>query len=279
MLFWLPMYESRRTQFLELSNDAQSVLIAAARDGAPVRGLTHGFYKYPARFSPIFAGAVIQAFTEPGDLVLDPHVGGGTTIVEALAAGREAVGVDISTLAEFVSGVKCTVFSEAELDKLEWWASHVATSVDIHRPSVGSTAYEELGYYKHLNHPSRWRLRKAIDQSLAYAIKLGTPRLEGFGRCVVLKTAQWALDGRSKRTAVEEFRRVLQNTAGEMVTGARELRAAVKANGRCSVTVLRRSAAGIEKEQSLQALRAPRLVVTSPPYPGVHVLYPQTISH
>jgi DNA methylase len=119
------MYESRRTQFLELSNDAQSVLIAAARDGAPVRGLTHGFYKYPARFSPIFAGAVIQAFTEPGDLVLDPHVGGGTTIVEALAAGREAVGVDISTLAEFVSGVKCTVFSEAELDKLEWWRRHL----------------------------------------------------------------------------------------------------------------------------------------------------------
>jgi len=267
------MYESRRTQFLELSNDAQSVLIAAARDSAPVRGLTHGFYKYPARFSPIFAGAVIQAFTEPGDLVLDPHVGGGTTIVEALAAGREAVGVDISTLAEFVSSVKCTVFSEAELNKLEWWAGNVAASVDIHRPSVGSTAYEELGYYKHLSHPSRWRLRKAIDQSLAYAIKLGTPRLEDFGRCVVLKTAQWALDGRSKRTTVEEFRRALQGSAREMLAGAREFRAAVELNGLCAVKVLRRSAAGIENERSLQSTRAPRLVVTSPPYPGVHVLY------
>jgi DNA methylase len=122
------MYESKRTRFLELSADAQTAVIAAARDGTPVRGLTHGFYKYPARFSPIFAGAVIQAFTEPGDLVLDPHVGGGTTIVEALAAGREAVGVDISTLAEFVSCVKCTVFSEAELDRLLWWAGHVAAA-------------------------------------------------------------------------------------------------------------------------------------------------------
>jgi hypothetical protein len=165
------------------------------------------------------------------------------------------------------------VLSEAELDKLEWWAGRVAASVDIHRPSARSTTYEQLGYYKHLNHPSRWRLRKAIDQSLARAVKLGTPRLESFGRCVVLRTAQWALDGRSKRTTVEEFRRVLQGTAEEMVTGAREFRAAVKTNGRCSVTVLRRSAAGIEKEQSLQAMRAPRLVVTSPPYPGVHVLY------
>ena len=36
-----------------------------------MRGLTHGFYKYPARFSPVFASAAIRAFTEPGDLVLD----------------------------------------------------------------------------------------------------------------------------------------------------------------------------------------------------------------
>src|SRR5712664_2888942 len=184
------MYESKRTRFLGLSNDAQTALIAAARDGAPVRGLTHGFYKYPARFSPIFAGAAIQAFTKPGDLVLDPHVGGGTTLVEALAAGREGVGVDISTLAEFVASVKCTVLSEAELDTLERWSTRVARAVDIHKPSRAISDYEELGYYKHLDHASRWRLRKAIEQSLASAVKLGTPRLEAFGRCVVLRTAQ-----------------------------------------------------------------------------------------
>jgi hypothetical protein len=267
------MYESRKERFPGLSNDAQAALVGAARDSAPVRGLTHGFYKYPARFSPVFAAAAIKAFTEPGDLVLDPHVGGGTTLVEAIAAGREGVGVDISTLAEFVTGIKCTVFSEAELDKLEWWSSRVAASVDIHRPSTVIPGYEDLDYYKHLKHPSRWRLRKAIEQSLANAIKLGTPRLEAFGRCVVLRTAQWALDGRSKRASVGDFRRVLNDTAAEMVSGARELRATAKANGRQSVTILRRSAIGIEQEDGLRAMRAPNLVVTSPPYPGVHVLY------
>jgi hypothetical protein len=65
------MYESRDERFLRLSDDAQAALVAGARDAAPVRGLTHGFYKYPARFSPAFAGAAIKAFTEPGDLVLD----------------------------------------------------------------------------------------------------------------------------------------------------------------------------------------------------------------
>jgi hypothetical protein len=264
------MYEDR---FLRICDDAQADLVVAAYDAAPVRGLTHGFYKYPARFSPAFASAAIRAFTEPGDLVLDPHVGGGTTLVEAIAAGREAVGVDISTLAEFVTGIKCTIFSEAELDTLERWAGRVAASVDIHKPSTALSDYQELGYYKHLDHPSRWRLRKAIEQSLASAIKLGTPRLESFGRCVVLRTAQWALDGRSKRATVKDFRRILRDTAIDMVQGARDLRASVKTNGRHPVTILRRSAAGIENDEGLRALRAPRLVVTSPPYPGVHVLY------
>jgi DNA modification methylase len=107
---------------LRLSDAAQERLITAARDGAPVRGLTHGFYKYPARFSPTFAKAAIETFTTPGQLVLDPHVGGGTTLVEARALGRRGIGVDISALAEFVATVKCTVFSEAELNTLEEWA-------------------------------------------------------------------------------------------------------------------------------------------------------------
>jgi hypothetical protein len=267
------MYESKRTRFLELTTDAQTALMAAARSSAPVRGLTHGYYKYPARFSPIFAGAAIHAFTKPGDLVLDPHVGGGTTIVEALATGREAIGVDISTLAEFVSNVKCTVYSEAELSELERWANLVAASVDIRKPSTTLSHYQDRGYYKHLDHPSRWRLRKAIEQSIASAIELGTPRKESFGRCVVLRTAQWALDGRSKRTTVGDFRHTLRETAVDMVRGARNLNASVQANGQHPVTILRRSAAGIEDDFTLRALRAPRLVLTSPPYPGVHVLY------
>ena len=267
------MYESAKRTYLDLPSEAQTALIEAARDAAPVRGLTHGYYKYPARFSPLFAKAAIQAFTRPGDLVLDPHVGGGTTLVEALAAGRQGVGVDISTLAEFVASVKCTILSEAELDALQRWADKLPQRVDIHRPSVTFEDYEALGYYKHLDDPSRWRLRKAIDQALASALKLQKPRMVSFGRCVVLRTAQWALDGRRQQASVDDFRASLVDYATEMLRGARELRAAVKVNGRQSITVLRRNAAGLEHDPSLSDLRAPKLVVTSPPYPGVHVLY------
>jgi hypothetical protein len=267
------MYKSKHGEFLRLSDEAQAALITAARDTSPVRGLTHSFYKYPARFSPIFANAVIETFTKPGDLVLDPHVGGGTALVEALASGREAVGVDISSLAEFVASVKCTVYSEAELKVLQDWSRCVAGAVNIHRPSKTDAYYDGLGYYKHLGHASRWRLRKAIEQSIESAVSLEAPRLVTFGRCVVLRTAQWALDGRSKRASVRDFRRFLSLTAAEMIDGARELQASVKLSGQLPVTIIRRSAIGIEEDERLLAMRAPRLIVTSPPYPGVHVLY------
>ena len=259
--------------FLRLSEDAQAKLIVAARDGAPVHGLTHGFYKYPARFSPIFARIAIETFTKPGHLVFDPHVGGGTTLVEARALGREGIGVDISPLAVFVAKVKSTVLSESELAKLKVWSARLSDAIDIQRPSLQFAEYAEKGYYKHLDHPSRWRLRKGIEQALRSAMRLGTPRLEAFGRCVVLRTAQWALDGRSKLTSIEEFRTSLAEIAGQMIQGAYEFRAAVKASGRYSVTVLHRSAAGLQNDTRADNLRAPRLVVTSPPYPGVHVLY------
>jgi hypothetical protein len=268
------MLELRYTPMLDLPRDAQATLVAGARDREPVRGLTHGFYKYPARFSPSFARATIEIFTQPGDLVFDNHVGGGTTLVEALALGRDAIGIDISPLAEFVATVKTTIFEELELDRLSTWARRAAKAVHMHKASRYFAGCAELGYYKHLNHSSRWRLRKAIEQAIASAIRLRSDRLEAFGRCAVLRTGQWALDGRSRLPTIEEFRNMLTETVTEMLAGARELRAAVRRHSRFpTVRVLNRSAAGLEEDPRLTDCTAPRLILTSPPYPGVHVLY------
>jgi hypothetical protein len=259
---------------LDLPAADQQALVDGARDLEHVRGLTHEFYKYPARFSPLFVRAAIETFTHPGDLVLDNHVGGGTTLVEALALGRHAIGIDISALAAFVATVKSTVLDEPELDRLATWAARLHSVVHIRKPSVHLAEYAKLGYYKHLDHPSRWRLRKAIEQGLASAVRLGTPRLEAFGRCVVLRTAQWALDSRKRLPSIGEFREVLTSNAREMIAGARELLGAVQRHSIWPLAhVLNRSAAGLEHEPSLARSPAPRLVLTSPPYPGVHVLY------
>ena len=49
---------------------------------------------HPAKMLPAVAAYAIGHYTAPGDLVLDPMCGIGTTLVEALHAGRRAVGVE-----------------------------------------------------------------------------------------------------------------------------------------------------------------------------------------
>jgi hypothetical protein len=257
-----------------LSPDQVTRLREAAQDSSPVSGYTHSFYKYPARFSPVLARAVIREFTRPGDLVLDPFVGGGTTLVEAISLGRSAIGVDISSLAAFVSEVKTTLYSDQELRVLAAWAERARDAINVHRSTVYFGDYAERGYYKCLESAATWRLRKSIEQALASAMRLGNDRLERFARCAILRTAQWALDARKRLPSVQEFRDRLAVTAMTMIVGARELARAVRRTGRAPIVrCLNRSADGLEEESVFDEMPAPRLVLTSPPYPGIHMLY------
>jgi modification methylase len=49
---------------------------------------------HPAKMLPEIARRAIVTYTAPGDLVLDPMCGIGTTLVEAVHLGRDAVGVE-----------------------------------------------------------------------------------------------------------------------------------------------------------------------------------------
>jgi len=49
---------------------------------------------HPAKMLPAVAAHAITHYTNPGDLVLDPMCGIGTTLVEAVHAGRRAVGIE-----------------------------------------------------------------------------------------------------------------------------------------------------------------------------------------
>jgi SAM-dependent methyltransferase len=72
----------------------------------PDRAHVHGFHTYPARMHPTTAARLVRALTATNATVLDPFCGSGTVLVEAMIAGRRAVGVDISSLAVLLSGVK-----------------------------------------------------------------------------------------------------------------------------------------------------------------------------
>ncbi|MCL2630880.1 MAG: methyltransferase domain-containing protein [Firmicutes bacterium] len=63
----------------------------------PDRGkwATHGA-GYRGNFSPFVAKNIILRYSSENDLVLDPFVGGGTTLIECKLNNRNAIGIDIN---------------------------------------------------------------------------------------------------------------------------------------------------------------------------------------
>jgi hypothetical protein len=247
-------------------------LIRAAQDTRRVQGATHRFYRYPARFSPLFVQAAIEHFTQPGDLVFDPFVGGGTTLVEALRLGRRGVGSDINELAVFISQVKTTLLPEAAEQQLRCWAQGVSQYVNMHVPADADGTWRETGYFKHMESSRLWRYRKAIQQVLEAISWLPDNPSREFARCVLLRTAQVALDGKRSPPPISSFRTKLVAYLSEMLDDMAALRREAPDGERFPCRVLKQSAdqahvSGAFGEQK------PRLVLTSPPYPGVHVLY------
>lgn len=107
----------------------------AVRSTQPVAGFAHHYYRYPTRFSPLFARAVIEAFTQPGDVVLDPFMGGGTTLVEAIALGRHSLGCDINSLAVFLAKVKTTILNNDDLTRIANWVCELPARLILRRPA------------------------------------------------------------------------------------------------------------------------------------------------
>jgi len=161
---------------LNLSLFAQARIIDAAHTRTQVTGLTHNFYRYPARFSPEIARAVIEELTDPGDLVVDSFVGGGTSVIEALALGRDALGTDISTLASFVARAKTTLVNEGRLAFIASWGESTAAAINMRDEAPKFLEWSEAGYLKHLDHRDRWRIRKALAQSIGRVINSGNIR-------------------------------------------------------------------------------------------------------
>ena len=69
---------------------------------------SHAWHPFPAKFPPQLPEFMIQELSDPDDLVLDPMLGSGTTLVEALRLGRRAVGCDIDPLARMIAAAKLT---------------------------------------------------------------------------------------------------------------------------------------------------------------------------
>ncbi len=88
----------------------QSRLERAARTGRTrqaTRYSVHGLHEYKGKFNPQVVKALLNIFgINPGQRVLDPFCGSGTTLVECAHAGVLGHGVDLNPFAVFLANAK-----------------------------------------------------------------------------------------------------------------------------------------------------------------------------
>lgn len=239
----------------------------------------HEYYRYPARFAPELASAVIGAFTNPGDLVGDYFLGGGTTLVEARLAGRIGIGSDINSLSTFVSKVKTRLYSGAELADVTTWAAEVA-SADSTSFAAWPADDQAMSYFRNFSDENYAEQRVVLFHALSRLRDISSARSQDFARCVLLRTAQWGMDMRSEVPSSAELKAALIEDARTMVAAAvdatRMYRTAdqiASASGLPRSLVLSSGVPGVSDLPALARHPEPKLVLTSPPYPGVYVNY------
>lgn len=249
-------------------------MLRELRSNKRVQGLTHAFYRYPGRFSPEFARSVIHSFSKPGDAILDPFVGGGTTAIEALVSGRRVLGIDLNPLAVFVARVKSTPLSRRELGI----ARRLVNRVHEYSPRL---CQPKNGDVKTLFRNVPWWIRNSILMILEDIRRVRNERVDAFLRCSLLKTAQWALDCRAIIPGSAEFLKGFYTYTLDMCDQMEEYWQAHRFLGtppQRHVSRYRRlllgSALDLHRDRRVPPDWIPfKLVLTSPPYPGVHVLY------
>lgn len=204
--------------------------------------------------------------------MLDPYMGGGTSIVEGFARGRLAIGSDINELSHFVTKTKTTLLSSRALARIQAWFAKFGAGANFRAVAIASRRGDEC---RNLDSPATRPIRKVTRNLLASLDVLPRRAERNFARCAILRSAQWALDNKRDIPTLSAYRERLQANADSMIVGMFELSALALDYAKDGLTP-RLATAAAQDQRALQELcdgRLVDLVVTSPPYPGVHILY------
>ena len=234
----------------KISQNDEAEYLNSLHTSARISGLTHTFYRYPARFSPEFVKESILSLSLEDDVVLDTFMGGGTTIVESLANGRRAIGIDINPLAHFITKVKTTPLSLQDEETIKKWTENIDFNIE-----------DEI---------------KNILVNISKATTtLKYPRQRNFAKCALLNVGQWAIDCRDNIPTLSSLINHFSKQINEMLFGLEELTTSSKHNGipKNKITKNRQLYLGsldqlINNTDILKRGSRANLVITSPPYPG-----------
>jgi SAM-dependent methyltransferase len=239
-------------------------------DPAAARALTHGFHSYAGRMHPTIARGAIEAYSKPGDTVVDPFCGSGTVLVEAQAAGRASVGVDASPLATAIARVRTSVLGAEGRERLVTEAARIAEESGERarkrkRPEVPAWAKGEISrFHAHVLY-ELLGLRELVfemeEDEVGRAVRLCLSSiLVKFMR----SGPEAPRDGETKRIARGVPSRMLADRAVELARGLAALERRTPP-GTPPPRVIDGDARSLPVETGTAAL-----VVSSPPYAGTY---------
>ena len=250
-------------------------IISAVNDQSRVRGSTHRFYTYPAGFSPVFVETAIKSLTKINDLVLDPFMGGGTTLIEALRAERKVVGIDLNPIATFVTKVKSTKISRKNHDNIEKWADDMSKNIHFKlkdnkfiKKAFAVINYKGLGIKEISN------LKKIIKGAAFYLKelkKIKNKKENDFLRLLLLRCLHSTLHDKRPIADFYVFKSKIRSNSLDMLEGMKSLDPYLK-NSRNKIKIYNKSSSQSHKIKELKSKKV-SLILTSPPYPGINIPY------
>jgi hypothetical protein len=116
---------------------------------------------YRACFKPQLPRFFIERLTDPGDLVYDPFMGRGTTLVEAALSGRRVCGCDVNPLSRVLCEPRLSPPTLADVRQ-------ALAAVDFDQP--GEAPEDLLAFY----HPETLRQISALRRHLLERERAGT---------------------------------------------------------------------------------------------------------
>lgn len=104
----------------------------------------HFLLSYPSKLKPSIAHYLVELFTTPGQIILDPFSGSGTIPFEACYQGRVGIGVDINPLAYHTTKAKV---QPLDLNELEEQIIELEKHIKKNRKKTFKVEKELIDYY------------------------------------------------------------------------------------------------------------------------------------
>jgi DNA modification methylase len=223
-------------------------------------------HPYLGKFVPQLVEALLGRYVRPGGRVLDPFAGSGTTLVQSLESGHDAVGIDVAAFNCLLISVKTARYDLFRLEKeirdvygrlgsssekptgyvAEWFAPEAAAQL-LHFRSI-------LAEYEHADVLRVVLARAARSARLTTHFDLDFPRSPQRG-------PYWCHKHRRECTPVQEAHKFLSRYLLDTLERIKAFQK-VRARG-VSAGIVHADSGNVELDGRFDA------VLTSPPYPGL----------